>query len=389
MKYKALYIIIFLSVIISCDKEEFFSGQEKTFIKYFGSGKPYSGVQVLASEDGGYIVLGNIESVNSRHDICLVRTDKYGNTLGAIKVYGGLYDDYAYAIKKNQSGYIIAGSTKSSISGDKDIYLVQIDNKGDTLWTSSFGNDLNDEAYDILVLDNGDLILTGYSEDPVDKWDLMIAKTSSMGILEWMFKYGYNENEVGNTIIEAGNYFIIGGSTNSRPKEFSSYNGYLVQVTKEGRIPYPVFFGSEGNSEVSSIAKTGDNTYYAACTVQSSQNEAESKINLIKFKHDYRDRIETLWTKEYGEQLFNQVSFLRAGNNSIALVGTSGSAKNKAGDLLMMKLDLEGNTPEYFYIGDGISFIGTGFDFTPDGGYIITGSNYSNENSVITLVKMN
>ena len=53
-----------------------------------------------------------------------------------------------------------------------------------------------------------------------------------------------------------------------------------------------------------------------------------------------------------------------------------------------MNIDFEGNSPEYNYVGDGISFAGRSFDYTPDGGYIITGSNYSSTNSVITLAKL-
>ncbi len=121
--------------------------------------------------------------------------------------------------------------------------------------------------------------------------------------------------------------------------------------------------------------------------MESSQRD-ESQIRIIKFKHDDRDRPEILWTKDFGEQTFNRISCIRANNNSVTLVGTSG-ANIETGDLLLMKLDAEGNTPEYFYTGDGTSFKGTGFDYTSDGGYIITGSNYSSENSVITLAKLN
>jgi hypothetical protein len=58
--------------------------------------------------------------------------------------------------------------------------------------------------------------------------------------------------------------------------------------------------------------------------------------------------------------------------------------------MLILKTDISGDNPKYFYVGDGTSFRGNGLSITPDGGYIITGSNYINSvNSVITLCKLN
>lgn len=386
MKYFKLIIISALILVFACDKEEFSTHQAETFLKYFGSDSPYEGVQVLKADNGGYVILGNIENPGRSQDICLIRTDMYGNTIGPVLVYGGLFDDYGYAIKKNEAGYIIAGSTKDSRLGDKNAYLVQIDNAGVTLWTSIIGDNQEDEAYDVIVLDNHDLVLTGYSNNENNS-DLLIARTNSSGDSLWMRRHGLNNNnEIGNTIIQAGNYFIVGGSRNISTSE-SVRNGYLMQLTQQGTNPLPIPLETDGNSEVSSLTNAGTNTYYAACTSESLDND-QSTISLIKFRHDDRDRIEILWTNEYGEQLHNQAACVKAYDNSVVLSGTSGTNIG-TGDLLLMKIDAEGNTPEYYYTGDGISFAGNGFDFTADGGYILTGTNYSSENGVITLVKLN
>ncbi len=387
MKYFKLLLVLVLFVIYSCDKEEFYSGQAETFIKYFGGDKPYDGIQVLAADDGGYIVLGNIENLNRRQDICIIRTDMFGNTIGPIKVYGDNYDDFGYAIKKNNAGYIIAGSTKQTTTAPKQIYLIQIDNEGDILWTNSFGDKLDDEANDILVLDNQDLVITGYSKVSENNTDLFVAKASSSGDSIWMHNHGLKFNEVGNTIVEAGNYFIIGGSRNSGSAENTTQSGYLLQVNNQGQNPLPIYFSTDGASEITSIVNAGNNNYYAACTLESELRD-KSKISIINFKHDNNNNIVTLWSKEYGEGTFNTASYVRSNNNSVTVVGTSGT-NIETGDLLLMNIDLEGNSPEYIYTGDGISFAGKGFDFTSDGGYIITGSNYSNENSVIALAKLN
>ena len=387
MKYFKLYIVLLFLVVNSCDKEEFYSGQAETFIKYFGGERPYEGIQVLATDDGGYIVLGNIENSNRRKDICIVRTDMYGNTIGPIKVYGSFYDDYGYAMKKNDAGYIIVGSTKTTNSSDKQVYLVQIDNSGDTLWTASYGFPLDDEANDIIVLDNQDLVITGYVKVSENNTDFLVAKFSSLGDSLWMLHLGVPiYNEIGNTIIKAGNYFIIGGTRNNDLTNSSNYNGFLAQVTDMGSTPLIIPFNTDGSSEINSIVSTGNNAYYAVCTVESESGN-ESKINIIKFKHDNDNSPETLWNKEYGERTFNSASYIRANNNSVAVIGTSGTNID-AGDLLLMNIDFEGNSPDYNYVGDGVSFAGRGFDFSSDGGYIITGSNYSIGNSVITLAKL-
>src|ERR1051325_1945492 len=69
-------------------------------------------------------------------------------------VYGGNQDEfYPLIVQTADSGYLLAGSSSSEISGDKtqtsrggsDYWIVRTDKKGDKLWDKTYGGDSTDQ----------------------------------------------------------------------------------------------------------------------------------------------------------------------------------------------------------------------------------------------------
>ena len=56
------------------------------------------------------------------------------------KTFGGTGDDYGTSVQQtNDGGYIITGFTNGVDSGNADVYLIKTDSNGDTIWTRTFG----------------------------------------------------------------------------------------------------------------------------------------------------------------------------------------------------------------------------------------------------------
>ena len=95
----------------------------------FGGGSSgEEGYCVQQTDDGGYIIVGDIEySGGSSRDIYLIKTDSQGNQQWS-QTYGGSDDDHGRSVQQTlDGGYIIAGWTQSYGAGGRDVYLIRLE----------------------------------------------------------------------------------------------------------------------------------------------------------------------------------------------------------------------------------------------------------------------
>ena len=383
-------ILIALSVIItlmsiSCDDYEISDKQADSFLKFYGAGLEDEGMKVITTDEG-YLIMGNLENPGNGKDICVIRTDKFGNTLASVKTYGGEWDDFGHIIKPNPTGgYIIAGSTQKEEQGDLDVFLIHISSTGDTLWTKSYGwRSFDEEAYDLLVLDNNNIVMTGYIDSTDVLKDFLFIETNASGDLVNFNHIGYdNQDDVAYSIIPKGNSYFLAGYTFGTTQQLSKHV-LLMQWNGIGAsINLSSAFSSLGpSSEAVAIKALNENEYILSCVVQPAQGSG-SQIYLVKID----DSGNKIWEKSFGERTVNIANDFTIHDGSLYVIGTSTNGET-SGDMMILKTGLSGDSPLYFYAGDETSFTGNGFDFTPDGGYIVTGANFTNNNSVITMCKL-
>lgn len=117
----------------------------------FGGQESEDLVKILPLKDQKYLVLINSNSIEGETkavsyyggtDIWVICLDEQGNTIWQ-KSYGGEYDDFGTdIIATNDDGYLLGGYSNSGISGNKssvnygndDYWLLKIDGKGDIIW---------------------------------------------------------------------------------------------------------------------------------------------------------------------------------------------------------------------------------------------------------------
>lgn len=186
--------------------------------KIFGGSGQDIGNSVLQTRDGGYFVLGNTTSFDSIHnDIWLIKTDLNGDTLWT-KTFGGSDSEYGYKIEETIHGYyIILGSTKSYGAGLFDIWLIMIDEEGDTLWTKTFGGIYDDYGTSIIQTIDGGFIITGHTKSfGAGDADFYLIRTNSSVDTLWTNTYGGTETDYGvSTSLISGMGFMMVGCTKS------------------------------------------------------------------------------------------------------------------------------------------------------------------------------
>jgi len=114
----------------------------------------------------------------------------------------------------------------SSSSGD-EVFVVKLDNSGETVWHTYMGSDSSDEGRGIAVDGYGNIFVTGYSYDtwgnPANghtsglNWDIFAAKLNRSGVRKWNTFMGVenvSSMDWGKSIAatEKGHFYITGKS---------------------------------------------------------------------------------------------------------------------------------------------------------------------------------
>jgi len=382
------YLIILLPVLLfafACDEDTISDKQSESFIKYYGGNIKDEGMRVVTLDDGGYLIMANMEIPNRNKDICIIKTDKYGNSFDTANFYGYFLNDYGHTIKKNDQGYIIAGSAEKPGKTIKtNILLVQLDKKGNYLWQDTISSTNNQVAYDLLVLNDQSLVMTGYTANENSIKNMIFVKTNSSGkLLQSIKEIGYpNSDEVGYSIAQTsdGNSFVLAGYNTGKTSNIDSKRIFIVKTLGVG-TPIPLATNYDEVASAVALVPQENNNFIVLSNVESNDGTF-IKATKILVSND----IKVVWNKTYEENNINLVNYAYAKDNKVYILGTSGT--ESFGSMLLLEINSDGSSPLYHYIGDGSSFSGNGFDFTSDNGVVITGANNINGTSLITLIKL-
>ena len=131
-----------------------------------------------------------------------------------IKFFGGAKNDAGYSVKESgDGGFVIVGSTVAPGKTDKDCYVVKTDADGNKIWDRTFGDQYDQEGFDVKVDRQGNYIVAGYWKNIKDSTDFMVLKYNRDGALVDTFFYGLpDRNEIAKfvTITSDGGILIAG-----------------------------------------------------------------------------------------------------------------------------------------------------------------------------------
>lgn len=150
--------------------------------KMFGGSAEDVANAIAPTADGGFIVVGHsfsndgdLQGVNlGQSDILVVKVSSQGAVQWS-KVYGGSGEESASCLVVHSDGsVVIAGYTTSNDSdfgwmnrGERDVFVLKINNRGELLWTKTFGGSDTEIATHMVPSAQNGVVVTGYtsSED--------------------------------------------------------------------------------------------------------------------------------------------------------------------------------------------------------------------------------
>jgi hypothetical protein len=149
---------------------------------FAGAGDDGTG-SVQQTPDGGFIVAGWTDfRATGDYDVWLIKTDTAGNRVWD-RTFGRSDRDYGESIQQTpDGGYVIAGRTESSETGDPDVWLIRTDASGNEVWNRIFGGPDADAGYSMCRTSDGGFAVTGWTRSfGVGQADVYLIKTDADG----------------------------------------------------------------------------------------------------------------------------------------------------------------------------------------------------------------
>jgi len=291
------------------------------------------------------------------------------------KTFGGPASDMASASQQtNDGGYIIAGVTNSYGAGSSDAYLIKTDERGNELWSKTFGGRGNDTARAVhQTIDEGYIIAGRTDSYGAGFDDVYLIKTDESGNEQWSKTFGgmgYDTASAVKQTIDRG--YIIAGQTNTYGTGFDDI--YLIKTDESGNEQWSKTFGGSASDGASAVLQTVDGGYIIAGET-SSYGAGPSDVYLIKTDEQGNEQ----WSRTFGGPLADVANSIQQipGDDAYIVAGYAEINNMPMGsnqDVYLIKIDGEGN--ELW----STSFGASQFDervqsvkSTPDGGYILAG----------------
>jgi ribosomal protein S11 len=232
-----------------------------TFAKTYG-GTDYA-FSVQQTSDSGYIIAGTTRSFGAgNEDIILIKTDANGNIIWA-KTYGGIDPDLAHSVQQtSDGGYILAGYTLSFGAGFYDAFLVKTDANGNIIWPKTYGGTYYDYAYSVQQTSDGGYIVAGYTYS-FSAGDILLIKTDANGNIIWAKTYGgtYWDEAYSVQQTSDGGY-IVAGYTDSFGAGGSDI--FLIKTDANGNVIWAKTYGGTYYDYAYSVQQISDGGYIVA-----------------------------------------------------------------------------------------------------------------------------
>lgn len=185
--------------------------------------------------DNGFILVGSAEVGGGDHAARLVRTDASGDTLWT-RTYnpGEDWDETRSVSLTTDGGYILSGYSKSVGAGGADMWLLRLDQLGDTIWTRTFGGTEYDHGYSVVETDSGFVCVGNSYSFGNGQNDCYLVATDAAGDSLWTRTYGGGSYETATAVrLAPDRDFMLGGWTQSFGQNPGRANMYLVKVVAD------------------------------------------------------------------------------------------------------------------------------------------------------------
>jgi hypothetical protein len=243
---------------------------------------------IQQTADGGFIAVGTTASFGAGGwDSWILKLDNQG-TVAWQKAYGTAKNEWTSSIQQTRDGgYIVAGTKEPLDSTPQnplpnDVWVFKLNSDGTVVWQKTYGGTGTDSAKSVRQTADGGYVVAGYTESfGLGAW---ILKLDSNGSVVWQRSYGEAWGESIQQTTDGG-YIVAGGSDDF----------WVVKLDGDGAVVWEKTYGGTDGDWLFSVQQTSDGGYVVAGSTYSFSAGARD-IWILKLNSDGT----VAWQKAYG-----------------------------------------------------------------------------------------
>jgi hypothetical protein len=357
-----------------------------TWIKTF-EGSNYGAFFGLAlTPDANILAVG---TTNHRHvppysgDALFMKLTLEGDVLWE-QTWGG--DGYEQAISVDSAedgGFYVFGETDSYGVGDRDFFLLKLSDNGTEDWFHTFGRERREWPYGMLRLSNGDLLLYGFTEEPVGgernqfairvgpdgevlweyidesigeelvldaletaEGDLVLAVAveedgklvglDANGNIQWMNRYELAGWQFASQIAQADNGgFLLAGFSMSNGSSRQA-DTWLARSNSTGELEWETSFGDSAFDDyANSMIRLNDGTYLIGAIAN----------GMLLSRVDEAGNV--LWRQSLvGQTVYGAMALMQLEEGGYLVAGLIQLVNGRSYDAILLRTDAEGRVAE-------------------------------------------
>ncbi len=299
-----------------------------------------------------------------------INGDPWVATLGGSLEYG-----FSVAVAPDGSVYVCGKTESGDVGGYVDLLIAKFSSSGTVQWKKALGASESDGGYSVAVAPDGSVYVCGYtSYGTSESEDLLLVKFSSSGTMQWYKVYGINGTDIGYSVAVApdGSVYVCGYTYSSSAGDYL----LLVKFSSSGTVQWQKALGGSGYTGYDSgesVAVAPDGSVYVCGRTQSA---GAGYYDLLLAKFSSSGTLQ--WQKTLGGSSYESgESVAVAPDGSVYVCGRTQSAGAGYYDLLLAKFSSSGTVQWQKTLGGSEYDYGYSVAVAPDGSVYVCGETRS------------
>ncbi len=206
--------------------------------------------------DGYYFLAGSTFDLNTNYEAWIVKLDKNGQKILERTFGGQKRDEILAGIVTSEKNLLFVGRSTSRGKGETDVYVLKLDLDLNLIWERTFGGFSLDEAYSVLQVNDG-YLMVGFSESFSVDEDVYVIKLDFDGNLIFEKSYQFAGLEKVVDVIPTSDGFLMVGFTWDGLSDDA--DGLMMKIDSSGNLIWKKTFGTKGWEQFNKILRWGKN----------------------------------------------------------------------------------------------------------------------------------
>ena len=257
-----------------------------------------SASDVIKTSGGDYVVVGTSISwewpmPDNMEDVLVVKLDgTSGNVIWNKKIHLRNFDRATSVVEDKDGNYVLTGFTSSDDANKSDVLFAKIDTQGNVLLKTAIKITKNyDGGYSISKTADGGYIIGGEAGHSHNE-DFMMLKVDQNGKKQWWKKFSDHPDNSAYDAIEAsdGNFYLVGSK-----RIINKYEDIrIIKTNSKGKKIWDKTYGGDKDDIGEGIIESEKNTFVVVAGTFSYGKAGD--VLLMKINSDG----EVIWQNNYG-----------------------------------------------------------------------------------------